>query len=82
MSNICGKCEQICEPTEVDDGGYEEAWGAKVWVPAWSTVSDCCADDVYTLKEWITNGWTIPADADTYEYFLDEGLVEPHTNRV
>ena len=76
MATICGKCNKICESIEVDEGGYEEFWGSKVWHSQFSDVSDCCNDDCYSLKEWIRNGWGIPTDPDTREYFHDEGLLD------
>ena len=78
MAWICGKCEKICEQIEVDGGGPEEFWGAIVHHAVYEDVSDCCQDSCYTLKEWIQNGWDIPADPIVMEYFVDEGIVEPH----
>jgi len=39
---VCENCGERCELIDVDDGGYEEVWGARIWVPAWTKVSDCC----------------------------------------
>lgn len=38
----CCACDQICELIEIDEGGYEEVWGAKVWVHMYTDVSGCC----------------------------------------
>ena len=76
MAWICGKCEKICEKMEVDEGGWEEFWGAKVWHHQYTDVSNCCQDDCYTLKEWIRNGWDIPTDEEVLEAFYDEGILE------
>lgn len=76
MAHICGKCDRVCEKIEIDDGGYEEVWGAQVWTPAFSDVSDCCLDDCHTLKEWIVAGWAIPKELETQEHFRSEGLLD------
>jgi len=76
MTWICGECSKICEQIKVDEGGYEEYWGGQVWHAQYSDVSDCCNDDCYTLKDWISNGWPIPTDHETREYFHDEGLLD------
>lgn len=38
----CEECEKPCDPVEIDEGNYEEAWGRPVWRPCWTVVSDCC----------------------------------------
>jgi hypothetical protein len=76
MAWICGKCERICEQIEVDQGGYEEWWGAEVWMPCITDVSECCEDDAHTLKDWIENGWDIPDEFHVLEAFYDEGILQ------
>jgi hypothetical protein len=51
MPYICEKCEDVCDVVSGDDGGYEEAWGARTWVPSAVTVSDCCGHDVEDVSE-------------------------------
>jgi hypothetical protein len=51
MTTFCTKCDCECIPLSVDQGGYEECWGAPVWVPAWEYTSDCCNADVYEEDE-------------------------------
>ncbi len=41
---ICEGCDRICESIEIDEGGYEEVWGAKMWHSQKVDVSDCCAE--------------------------------------
>ena len=74
MTHICGKCDQLCDVIDVDQGGYENFWGAKVWHEQMETVSECCHDDAYTLKEWLKEGFEIPNDC--VEAFADEGLLQ------
>ena len=38
---VCEKCGEECELTEIDDGGWEEFWGAKVWHEQMTSYSDC-----------------------------------------
>ena len=47
----CCTCGDLCEPVEVDEGNYEEYWGATVWRPDVQLYSDCCGDDVEELRE-------------------------------
>ena len=49
---FCEECEQECELVEIDEGGYEEIWGARMWHPMWTNVSDCCGAPYYTAEEW------------------------------
>jgi hypothetical protein len=39
---ICIECNQECELIDIDDGNFEEVWGAKVWRPDYTSYSDCC----------------------------------------
>jgi hypothetical protein len=39
---VCLECNQPCELIEIDAGGYEEVWGAKVWHKQPIDVSSCC----------------------------------------
>ena len=47
----CLKCSNECDLHDIDDGGYEEVWGAKMWHPMWTTVSDCCHDEYEEVEE-------------------------------
>jgi len=42
----CEECRCKCDLHTVDHGGYEEVWGARVWHPMPTDVSDCCHADV------------------------------------
>lgn len=43
----CLACDQICDLVEKDEGGYVEFWGARVWHPQFTDVSDCCLSEDY-----------------------------------
>ena len=49
---ICIKCKEPCDLHEIDEGCYEEFWGAKVWHHQYTTMSDCC----HSEYEEIVNG--------------------------
>jgi len=58
---ICERCRRETDPVEVDDGGFEEAWGRPVWVPAFRTMSSCCRGaEAHTVQDWIDWKWTLP----------------------
>lgn len=58
----CCACNKGCEVMERDDGGYEEVWGAKTWVSAWTDYSDCCGEEVEKIEEF----------EDEIEIFIDD----------
>lgn len=43
---VCTACGEPCEPITVDQGGYEEVWGARLWHEQLADVSECCEEDV------------------------------------
>jgi len=43
---LCESCKEGCDVVEADEGGVEEAWGRKVWVPCITEVSSCCNSEV------------------------------------
>lgn len=47
----CLKCDKLCDVVSIDEGGYENFWGASVWHQAWSDVSECCQDEVDEVDE-------------------------------
>lgn len=52
MANYkCTKCGEICDLIEVDEGGYEEWWGARVWRQDFTDYSDCCKAEFEEVVE-------------------------------
>ena len=51
MQYICEKCDEVCDIVSGDDGGFEEAYGARVWAPCPVTVSECCEEAVEEVTE-------------------------------
>jgi hypothetical protein len=47
---ICEQCGLECDLVEIDDGGYEEIWGAKIWCEQMTDYSSCCNAE-YNPKE-------------------------------
>ena len=45
MMYTCDACNQECDVVCIDEGGYEEVWGARMWHAQWVDVSDCCHDN-------------------------------------
>ena len=48
---VCNKCDCDCELISVDEGGYEEFWGAKVWREDFTSYSDCCNSEYEELED-------------------------------
>ena len=63
--HICEECAMVCDVVATDHGGYEEAWGRPVWVPAWEEVSACCGKEAIPLSDWIRYGWVDRLDEET-----------------
>ena len=58
---ICDKCHGENTPVEVDNGGYEEVWGRKMWVSAYEMESGCCRKaEAFSIAQFIENGWPLP----------------------
>lgn len=51
MKTVCIKCGEVCLPIEVDEGNYEEFWGAKVWRSVYEWYSDCCNAEVEEVPD-------------------------------
>lgn len=47
----CEKCDTLCDLVAVDNGNYEEVWGARMWIPVWEDVSDCCHAECEEISE-------------------------------
>lgn len=47
----CEACGKECDTIEIDEGGMEEIWGARMWHAQWVTVSDCCQENYEETKE-------------------------------
>ena len=45
----CEACGSECEPVDIECGGWEEFWGAKVWHSQITTVSGCCHENYEEL---------------------------------
>jgi hypothetical protein len=52
---ICLKCKSECDLHEIDEGGYEEFWGAKVWHPVFTSLSDCCHSEYREEEDGTSN---------------------------
>lgn len=53
----CIECGHECDLIEVDHGGWEEFWGAKVWHHQYTDVTDCCqSEDYETIEEELDDG--------------------------
>ena len=46
---VCGKCNKMCERTEVKHTDVEEFWGAPANRDSYEDLSDCCNDDAHTV---------------------------------
>ena len=47
----CESCDQECDVIEVDEGGYEEIWGAKTWHSMKVSASNCCLENFEEVEQ-------------------------------
>lgn len=58
-THVCTECSRPCDIVEMDVGGYEEYWGAKVWCAAYEDYSDCCNSEVRELADDEPDIWEV-----------------------